>query len=192
MKVPDVKYTPEGAKIISFAERKAQLRRPIPSETDLHEAEHSVAAREMGTGLESVTNIPGAGYLGLTIPKRPDAVAALAPHAMGRDGTGHDVMVAGMITSDLGSSMRVARNIINRRKKEVHEVATVLAEKRTIGEKDVDEAMQKAKEEKPDENTATIFVITPEGQQEMSGVEIENGKITVMREWVSGRNGSGR
>lgn len=83
-----------GKTRVSVVPKHEQKRGPRPaSSVATHETEHAVTAIVNGTPVESVTIIPGPGYNGLTKLARPDPIAAVAPHANGRDGTSHDVLL---------------------------------------------------------------------------------------------------
>lgn len=153
-----------------------------PGGTSIHEAKHVVAAKENGTEVQSATIIAGDGYLGLTVLSRPDAVAAMAPHATGEGGTGHDVYVAGLI-GNAGAAESAARGIINSNMDKVMAVASVLEEKGTIGSSDIDKAIREV--ENPTPLFATVFIENPNGDsKKLSGLEIKDGAINIGEEIV--------
>lgn len=137
-KIPDRINVPIGGH--EFLEDGSEVRAElndefagvVPNETDYHETEHSVAAVEDNTGIKKVTTIPGPGYLGLTEPTSFSAVAAVAPHANGRGGTGHDLFVAEMMGADIGAAERAARSILAQKQEHIEAVARHLHVRRTL------------------------------------------------------------
>lgn len=164
----------EGYKITSIM---PEAKPPIVLQgKTVHEAKHVVAAELNGTAVQSATIIAGVGYEGLTILSKPDAVAALAPHATGESGTGHDVMIAELIGSAGAES--AARGIINSNMDKVMAVAEVLEEKRTIGSTDIKKAIKEV--DSPPPIFATVFVETPDGHsKKLSGLEVKDGAINL-------------
>ena len=162
---------------------------PLPvalTPTQRHEAKHVVTARRRGIGVDMATSIPGSGYDGLTKLSRPDAVAALAPHATGESGTGHDVFIAKM-TGDAGAESE-ARRIVDANTEAIEAVATALHNYGTIGPSEIDEAMDSVG--KPFFKSATLVVETEAGQTIKEEVDVkDDNTITVPQvmlpgEWI--------
>lgn len=97
-----------------------------PTDTARHEATHAVVALLNGTGVKNASVIPGPGYLGITELTGFDPVAAAAPHAMGHDGTGWDMMLVEAMGHDAGSAANVARNFAEKNQEIIQEVASHL------------------------------------------------------------------
>ncbi len=154
-------------------EAPAPLIKTNPGSTAIHEAKHVVAALKNGTGVEGATIVPGAGFLGLTRLSRPDAVAALAPHATGESGTGHDVFIASQMGA-IGAES-AARSIINSNMDEVMAVAVALEENKSLGSWDIDRAINKLSN--PDPEFGILTVETPSGEQKKEKVEIRDNII---------------
>lgn len=161
-------------------EPQTSVKKTIPGSTAVHEAMHVVAALENGTGVDSATIVSGNGYLGLTRLTKPDAVAAMAPHAMGSGGTGHDVFIAGII-GNAGAAESAARGIINSNMDKVEAVATVLEENRTIGSGEINSAINEITNPKP--RMATLFIETPTGEQIKERVEVRDNIVMVPNVW---------
>lgn len=163
-------------------EPQTPVKKTIPGSTAIHEAMHAVAALENGTSVDSVTIVPGDGYLGLTKLGKADAVAAMAPHSMGKAGTGHDVFIAGII-GNAGAAESVARGIINSNMDKVEAVASVLEEKRTIGSGEIHSAIDEIKNPKP--ISVTLFIESPTGEQRKERVEVRDNIVMVPGVWVN-------
>lgn len=153
----------------------------IPGETATHEAMHVIAAYENGTGVESATIIPGAGYLGLTRLKRFDAVSAMAPHSMGKSGTSHDVYIASLF-ANAGAAESAARGIINSNMDKVAAVASSLEEKKTITGSDIDRVINEVKNPKP--QIATLFIESQDGRQVKEKVEVRDNIVIVPEQLI--------
>jgi len=154
----------------------------VPGGTATHEAMHVVAALGNGTGVESATIIPGAGYLGLTKLSKPDAVAAMAPHAMGAGGTGYDVYIAGII-GNAGSAESAARGIINSNMDKVMAVAQKLEENKTLISSDISNVLFELKNPSPEE--ATLYIENSNREVTEKSVEIKNNTVMIPDEWVN-------
>lgn len=128
--------------------------------TEFHEATHAVAAVLNNTEVIEVTNVAGPGYYGMTRLGRADAIAAVAAHAMGCNGTGHDLMIVHHMGHEASSASYAARSLLSGREKEIYSVATLLAQRRSISGEEVKYAMQKAVN--PD---AHIFASGPKGER---------------------------
>lgn len=111
---------------------KNPLQRFRASETALHEIEHAFVGAKRGVGIEEVSVVPGPGYLGFTRFSRPDAVAAAAPHANGRDGTEHDMNIVEHLGADESSACSAARTILAGREKLIEQLAGFLEFKQSI------------------------------------------------------------
>jgi hypothetical protein len=145
--------------------------KPIPGGTAMHEAMHIVPAIENGTGVESATIVPGAGYSGLTKLSRPDIVAAMGPHSMGASGTGYDVYIAGLM-GNAGGAESAARGIINSNMDKVRAVASKLEEVKTLTSVDIFRAIDEVDHPKP--QPATLFIENENGDQSKKRVVVRD------------------
>ena len=154
-------------------------RKVSPSGTAIHEAKHVVAARHNGTGIRMATIHPGVGYSGMTELSRPDAVAALAPHATGEGGTSWDVQIA----EDIGSAgaAGAARAIINSNMEEVFAVAEALEEQKTITGTGVEKAISDM-----DKEDVSISIVDVAGNFKELSQTVTKGEILMIPgEWVT-------
>lgn len=117
--------------------RKMEPARPMPGSVAEHEAAHVVAAGE----IVNATIIPSGDALGTTTPVRMTAAAAAAAEAMGHSGTGWDMFLTEhYLGVDRHTAKAAARAALSGKQEEMHEVATLLQERGTIGQSDVNEA----------------------------------------------------
>lgn len=152
-----------------------------------HEAEHAVVAIANGTPVESVTVIPGPGYNGLTKLSRPDPIAAVAPHANGRDGTNHDVFITQLGGHNVEALSGIARNITDKKRPHIDEVARTLDAKGTLSGRDIKKVMRKVDKEKsePIKKKADVFISRPDGtNKEISDIPYSGGIVIFPGEWV--------
>lgn len=111
----------------------------IPGKTALHEAWHVVPDPR---NVRRATNRPGAGYLGLTELYTFDSIAAAGPHAMGDDGTGHDLRLIGIHGHDAGSAASAARSMLAYLDEETQAVARAIESKGEISGFEAEEIME--------------------------------------------------
>lgn len=130
-----------------------------PKDTAYHESVHAVTAVSNGTSVDSVTIVPGVGFLGLTRLSKPDAIAAIAPHADGCSGTSHDLHIAESLGHNPSSLAGIARGIISQNRAEILEVRRKLHEKGTLTGGEVNDAINEAREKK-NNNARSIKEIT--------------------------------
>ncbi len=173
-------YLSDGSEISAVI--NDELAGVVASETDYHEAEHSVAGIEDGIHINKVTNIAGPGYLGLTEPASFSAVAAVAPHANGRGGTSHDLFVAEMMGADIGSAEKVARAIIAQKEEHIGAVARHLHIERTLTGSDVERIMDDV--DKGDKVDVTIK--RPDGEiRQFPGLRTHKPTVMIPGEWIA-------
>ncbi len=115
----------EGAQFIT------QLLNPTPiheglSDVALHEAEHAVAALETGTGVGELSIVPDIeqGSGGHVLMDAFNPVAAAAPDAHGRGGTGHDLMQIKNAGYNVNAMRARAREVLSNKKHVVHALAS--------------------------------------------------------------------
>lgn len=128
-----------GTSIAVTSSLLSKERNPNPTDTAQHEATHAVVARANDTGVDEASIIPGPGYLGITKLTRFDAVAAMAPHAMGHDGTGWDVHITQLQGHSPNGAESVARRYAESEKEVIQEVAAHLDDKGTLSGSQIDE-----------------------------------------------------
>lgn len=154
--VGEEKYLANGWKVIAN-DPHAQEKHVVLEEVDLHEAEHAVLGAE---DVKNVTRVPGTEYRGLTEMSRFNPVAAVGPHAHGREGTGYDVSLLEELGYDVGSLARVARSELARKEKHVKAVARLLHRKETISGEEVRSEIGRA--ERGEE--IIVYAISPDGE----------------------------
>lgn len=131
MASPEMLRIPVGQKL-SFGNSSIEVTSNLlssnshPSDTAEHESTHAVVAIAHGTDVESASVIPGDGYLGITKLTKFDAVAAVAPHAMGHDGTGWDLYITKAQGHSPDHAGSVARSYATTEKNVILEVAAHL------------------------------------------------------------------
>lgn len=150
------------------------------SNTALHEAAHAIVASIRGT-LDSVTTTPGPGYLGLTRVRRPDIVAAMAAHADGMSGTGHDVRVAGMLGNPAAAE-HTAKGMLEAHRDEQDEVALALDEKRFLTSGEVNTIMRRTRKQRGE---VLLIIKNPGEKEKKATVKAVNGVVMVPGEWVA-------
>src|SRR3990167_3000185 len=139
--------------------RKVEVRRPIPSFVAKHEAAHVVAAGR----IVSATIIPSGNASGITRPVKMTAAAAAAPEALGHDGTGWDMYITEHVLGvDPNVAKSAARSALSGREEELHEVATLLQERSTIGQSDVEEARQNVEDRAQGIFPVQIYILRSE------------------------------
>lgn len=87
---------------VSVHASKPQKPYKSPGRVAQHEAYHVAPNPD---NVKRATNKPGPGYLGLTETYRFDAVAAVAPHVHGMEGTGHDLDIVTHSGASLGAAI---------------------------------------------------------------------------------------
>jgi hypothetical protein len=178
--INETKYFASGFRLSSFGSSETTI---TPGETALHEAEHAVVAEDNGTAALSATIVAGEGYLGLTQLSRSDPVAAAAPHANGRDGTGWDMHIVRSHGNEHGS-LHAAKHILAGSKEKVFEVASVLQEKKTIGRSEIRSAMEG--EYKRKREAVTVWLRDPKGnERKLTDLKVEKGRVMIPGEWVT-------
>ena len=131
-------FLPDGTQVIISANKKEESIKAAndngnPTNTGVHEANHAVVAiRNDPTSVIDASVVPGPGYRGITRLRRPDAIAAAAPHSHGMGGTGHDVNIIRHMGHDVGAVYAIARNIANDNKEHIHAVAVQMDKKGTL------------------------------------------------------------
>lgn len=141
--------------------QKIERPRKGPGSVAKHEAAHVVAAGE----IVMATIIPSGNASGRTQPVKMTATAAAAAEARGHDGTGYDMYLTEHILGvDPGVAKSAARSALSGKEEELDEVATLLEERRTIGQSDVKEARKNVSNRRKGIFPAEIAIIAPDGK----------------------------
>lgn len=148
-------------------------RNTNPSDTATHEATHAVVARAHGTGVKKASVIPGPGYLGITELSNFDAVAAIAPHAMGHDGTGWDVYITQAQGHGVDTAGSVARGYVHAEKEVITEVAAHLDNKGTLSGYEIDAIRNDVKQGE----SVTIRRVDENGREEVIKTRATDGIV---------------
>ena len=142
--------------------RKVEVKRPIPGSVAKHESAHVVAAGK----IVSATIIPSGDALGTTQPVKMTAVAAVAAEALGHDGTGWDMFLTEHILRvDPSVAKSAAQSALSGKSEEMYEVATLLQERSTIGQSDVEEARRNVKKRNQGIFPIEVEIVTPDGRR---------------------------
>ena len=102
------------------------------SDTEFHEAAHTLAAILLGIGVSHVTNVPTSEYQGATFTTRWNAIVAAAAESQECNGTGHDMMQVRAHGENPGWAVSAARSLLAGRRRELLAIATLLKKRNTI------------------------------------------------------------
>lgn len=187
--IGETKFTPGGSKVSAVAIEDKPQSLQQPSSTARHEANHAVLAERNGTSVIDATVIPGPGYLGLTRLSRPDAIAAVGPHADGMGGTGHDVRIARLMGHHEASIGSIAKKIANENKSHIHAVATELDKKGTLGGSEIRSIIKSvdSKKENP-VRRVEIFIKNENGDQRKIEINSSNKTVMIPNTWYEVSN----
>lgn len=130
----------ENGTVVSVQKKEVKL--PIPNDTELHEAKHAVLAKPGEIIL--VTSIPEGNALGQTILRNADPIAAAGPASDGHSGVSFDEYQIRIMGYNPDYMKAAARSELKWLGEEVHQIASDLHIKRTMGQADVDHSKQKA------------------------------------------------
>ena len=108
------------------------------------------------------------------------AAAAAAAEALGCSGTGHDMFITEHVLG-VGPSVAksAARSALSGKSEEMYEVATLLQERRTIGQSDVDEARQNVKDRNQGIFPIVVEIIIPDGRTRSITAKSFHGEISI-------------
>lgn len=155
---------------------KVGIKRPTPSPVAMHEAAHIVAAGE----IVSATIIPSGSTRGKTHPVKMTAAAAAAAEALGHSGTSWDMYLTEYILGvDPGVAKSAARSALSGRSEEMLEVATLLEERRTIGQADVKEARENVKDKNLGIFPIKVEIITRGGERRCVTTQTFHGEVRI-------------
>src|SRR3990170_4629605 len=104
------------------------------------------------------------------------AAAAAAAEALGCSGTGHDMFITEHVLGvDPSVAKSAARSVLSGKSEEIYEVATLLQERSTIGQTDVEEARENVKKRNQGIYPIKMEVMTPDGKiRTLSGESFQN------------------
>ena len=169
---------PDGT---SIRVRRIEESRAIPGSVAQHEAAHVIAS----DGIESATIIPSGNALGTTTPKRMTPAAAGAAAAMGHRGVGWDLFLAQHVMGVHAESAKSqARAVLSGQEEEMHEVASLLEERKTIGQPDVDEARRNVRNRREGIFPVEVSIQSAHGELQIHKTESYHGKVLVPGEWL--------
>ena len=156
--------------------RKVEVKRPIPGPVAEHESAHVVAAGK----IVSATIIPSGDALGTTQPVKMTAQAAAAAEALGCSGTGHDMFITEHVLGvDPSVAKSAARSALSGKSEEMYEVATLLQERSTIGQADVEEARENVKKRNQGIFPVEVEIIAPDGRRQSITAKSFRGEISI-------------
>jgi len=156
--------------------RKVEVKRPIPGFVAIHESAHVVAAGK----IVSATIIPSGDALGTTQPVEMTAAAAAAAEALGCSGTGHDMFITEHVLGvDPSAAKSAARSVLSGKSEEMYEVATLLQERGTIGQADVEEARENVKNKNQGIFSIEVEIKPPQGKVITYMTESFKGEINI-------------
>ncbi len=164
VRIGEKEYLPDGTLV------EASVVNPLPqanayTNTSMHEALHAGKSPSI---VESVSIVPGPGYLGITKFSSFDSAAAAAPHAHGMDGTGWDEMLIEARGQSVGAADAEAKSKLARKGKHIEVLARYLQARKTISGNEVRQVMDRVDRGEEVEITVT----TPTGGSE---TRIEKG-----------------
>ena len=108
------------------------------------------------------------------------AAAAAAAEALGCSGTGHDMFITEhALGVDPSVAKSAARSVLSGKSEEMYEVATLLQERGTIGQADVEEARENVKKRNKGIFLIEVEVMTPDGQTRTHTTESFKGEIKI-------------
>lgn len=150
--------------------------RPRPGSVAIHEAAHVVAAGE----IVSATIVPSGDAAGATVPVRMTVEAAAAAAAYGCDGTGWDMfLVEHALGADRGSALAAGRAALSGKGDLLTEVATLLEERKTIGQGDVNEAHNNLERESQGKHPVEVVITFPNSHRETQITESFLGEVRI-------------
>lgn len=135
-------------------------KRPIPGDKALHEAKHIIP----NPRIIYASIVPTAEADAITVPEKITAAAAAGPASDGHVGVGHDLNVLTLrLGVDIKKGLALARAALKGKSEEVLEIATILEERKTIGQRDVDEGLDNVRKRREGIFTVEVSVTRPEG-----------------------------
>ncbi|PIR80332.1 MAG: hypothetical protein COU25_00670 [Candidatus Levybacteria bacterium CG10_big_fil_rev_8_21_14_0_10_35_13] len=166
----DQRFVVNNLVLTAQGEQLRPKRKP-KDKVAIHEAQHAVF------GASLVTIVPGDGYLGKTEPDGPvKPIQAVAPHAAGGEGTGHDLNIVRMMGYSPESLMGAARSELAAREEEVNAIAVGLEDEKTLTSSGIKRVIFEYKT--PKFETAKVFVQNADGgKAEISGVEVRDNIV---------------
>lgn len=170
-----VRKTYESGAVVE-AKRVDVTKRPEPGKVARHEAAHVIAAGE----IVSATIIPSGNARGITQPVKMTAATAAAAEALGYDGTGWDMyLTKHILNTDPNVAKSAARAAMSGKDEEMQEVATLLEERKTIGQKDVEEAVRSVDNRRKGIHPVEVQITSPEGKTQVIADLSFRGEIKI-------------
>ncbi len=161
--------------------QKIEIPRQVPGSVAQHESAHIVAAGR----IKSATIIPSGNALGTTTPEVMTAAAAAAAAAMGHDGVGWDLFVTEqMLGVDAQTAKTAARQALSGKQEEMHEVATLLEERKTIYQSDVEEARENVRRKRKGIFAVEVEITSAQGKLISFTTETINSEIQIKDDLV--------
>lgn len=153
-----------------------------PGKVAKHEAAHVIAAGE----IVFATIIQNGDALGTTQPVKMTAAAAAAAEALGYEGTGMDMFIVEHVLGvDPSTAKSAARSELSGQDEELEEVATLLQERKTIGQDDVEQARENVRKRRKGIHPVVITIVRPNGQRKAYTTESEQEKVWIDEEEIS-------
>jgi len=146
-----------------------------------HEALHVVAS---GGDIVSSTIVPEGNALGTTVPRKLTSAGAAAAAAFGHDGTSWDEFITEFYLGvSFGTAKAAARVELWGKDLEVQAVAGELQRKRTISQRDVTEAYEKADKVRRGVSEVIIIVFDLSGRKKEYREETDKDLETIIVEF---------
>jgi hypothetical protein len=121
--------------------------------------------------VKEASRIPGPGYLGITKLNEFNPISFMAAHALGCDGTGHDVAVVRYMGHSPESVASSARRLLVDKEEEIHAVSSLIEEKGTITGTEARQAMDEVSNPEAD-----VEMIGPNGEKRNFVAKTRKGK----------------
>jgi hypothetical protein len=161
----------------SVSVRKIECPRQIPGSVAKHEAAHVIASRK----IISATIIPSGNALGTTVPEKMTPAAAAAADALGYDGTGWDMhLCEHYLRVSPGIARAAAKKELSGQEEEMFEVASILEERKTIGQKEVEEARENVRRKRRGIHVVEVQIFSPQGNVRSFNAESFKGEVSII------------
>ena len=173
--------TTKRGSIVSITSREKPTK--TPGEVAWHESAHvTVAGR-----IKSATIVQSGTALGSTTPEIMTAPAAAAAEADGGSGTGHDRVVTEIFLGvGWEAAQAAARPILAAKRDVQREIAGMLEEEGTIGQRHVEEAETRVRRRRAGIHLVRIQVTDSQGRQGTIDTETNGGEVVVPIDLVAG------
>ncbi|OGH16013.1 MAG: hypothetical protein A3C30_00865 [Candidatus Levybacteria bacterium RIFCSPHIGHO2_02_FULL_40_18] len=159
--VGERKYLPDGWSVISEIPNPIIDSGVVTDEVDEHEGNHLLVAAELGVSIIEGSVIPEGDSLGHVKTGHFSAPVAMAAHADGGRGTGHDRLLVRLHGDNEDSAAAVAKDIIRRKPKHKKALAILLHKEKVVNGSRVHSELAKVDQGETVETT----VVDPDGKQ---------------------------